>query len=158
MSSAGYTYPGKQLDAAVGECSWQLSGAITTILTQGVLTKIAGTSISGRLRRFTMPASNRLTRAAASSASSLYRVVSVLDMSVVGLITPVDVTIVGLLNGVTQISVPARRNVLTTGVVSIVWQGIVEMSDGDYIEIWASNESGVNNLAVANLSVQVVEI
>lgn len=40
---------------------------------------------------------------------------------------------------------------------SITWAGIVQLSQGDYIELWVANTTDTNNVTVENMPVQILE-
>jgi hypothetical protein len=125
------------------------ANATATTLTQNTWTKIAGTTASGLLERFTMPQTNRLTYTGRREAEVAFTAA----LSVSGSASSQAVEFALYKNG--EIESPALTTVLTgpagARADSVTLSDMIRMTATDYIEVWMRCTSGSDNATVTSL-------
>ena len=123
-----------------------------TTLTQNTWTKIAGTTSSGALERFTSPESNRLTY---SDKRGNAQGIVVATLSVLGSVNNQIVEVALYKNG--TIASPVMRALLTGTVraEAMALNAIIDFNENDYVEVWCRCTSGSNNLTVEHMQLTV---
>ena len=142
----------KGIPNTAGICQYVIQGSAsaTTIASQGTFYKVEGTTTPGAyISRFTTAVNNRATFT--GDATSFFKVTA--TISVTGQNNR-NLSFRVAKNGVT---IPTSQASTTTdGVNNIVpatCLSIVQLSTGDYIEIFVANNSNTSNVAVSDMSV-----
>lgn len=122
-----------------------------TVLTQNTWTKIAGTTATDLVERFSMPQSNRLTYTGRRNVS----VVVVAVLTVAGSVNNQAIEVALFKNG--EKATPAMGSILTGPVAAradnVAINAILEMGTDDYFEVFVRCTSGSDNATVRSLQV-----
>ncbi len=139
--------------ARLGEFTWEGNATATVIASSGTYVKIAGTSVAGAFNQRFDHSNNRLEYV--SELVETFQVTATMNLAANNNRV---FAVQGRLNGATLIGAPQRSTTNGSGrSESITWQGIVQMGENDYIEMFIANETDTNNVTVEDISVQVLQ-
>ena len=142
-----------QFDGSYGTC--YVSSAVETVISAGgTAVKALGTTTAGELRGFSH-ANNKLTYL--STQTKVFQVD--IDAIVICAGDGKTLSITFAKDGAEN--VPARTELaLATGAVptSISCTGIVELDEGEYVEVFVGNETDTDNLTVNLMQLVVTEV
>lgn len=139
----------------VGEMEWTSNATVTTISTSGVYVKAAGTSSAGTYnQRFTHDSGGVLTYAS--------ELVETFAITVTASLTSGNNKVLGIqayVNGSPANSHVTRSTSNGAGrAESMFYQAIVQLSQGDEVELYVANLTDTTNITVEDMTVQVRQI
>jgi hypothetical protein len=153
--SAFFRNNGITNSSAICQFYMTANATATVIAVAGTFVKVAGTTTAGTLnQKFTTATTQRATYAGAVTES--FRIVTFATMTS-GNNQTLRMQIAK--NGVVQVDSTARFKTTGSGdASSIGTQAFVTLAPGDYVELWATNDTAANNITVTDMNFTVTRI
>ena len=141
--------------AEIASYSMSANATVTDIVTQGIPVKVAGTTTASPLvQKFTL-SNNRATYTGEISRSFAVSAVASITASAQNL----QIGFYVAKNGAV---IPSSEMYVTTNQASraesVAIQSIVDLSNGDYVEVWVENDTNSTDVTVTFLNVQVQSV
>ena len=150
-------FPVASLGGGHSHAGMYISSAVETVIA-GASTpaKALGTTILGAVAQdFDMPANNRLRYI--GSQTSHFWVTVALSMTSASNIQVLSLTIAK--NGTVDASTTIERKVGTgSDIGAAAVNGMFELAEDEYVELWVANETTGGNITVENMNFQIAEV